>query len=136
MNTIMELMLKINDWSIQFFYHKDTNTFDRYSVSEIQLQNLDMDAKLPMKDENNFRFLTYDDIAHKDIMRFFVKECVDDKEIRKYLFNILRRTNFVDCFIEGLHKVNLYDEFEMICGDIYEQMLLDWAKKNGLKFDC
>ena len=136
MNTIMELMLKVNDWSIQFFYHKDTNTFDRYPVSEIQLQNLDRDAKLPMKDENNFRFLTCDDIAHKDIMRFFVKECVDDKEIRKYLFNILRRTNFVDCFIEGLHKVNLYDEFEMTCGDIYEQMFLDWAKKNGLKFDC
>ena len=39
---------------------------------------------MPMKDENNFRFLTYDEIAHKDLMRFYVKEFVDDKEISNY----------------------------------------------------
>ena len=53
-----------------------------------------MNAQLPMNDENNFRFLTYDEIDHKDIMKFYVKECVDDKEIRKRLFNILRRNNY------------------------------------------
>lgn len=87
-----------------------------------------------MKDENNFRFLTYDEIDHKEIMRFYVKECVDDKEIRKKLFGILRNNNYVDSFIEGLRKLNLYDEFETVCGEIYEQIFLDWAEKKGLNF--
>lgn len=134
MSSIIELMLEINNWRVQFFYHKDTNAFDRYPVSAIQLQNLDANAQLPIKDENNFRFLTYDEIDHKDIMRFYVKECVDDKEKRKQLFNILRSADFVDSFVEGLHKLNLYDEFEMICGDIYGQLFFDWAEKTGLNF--
>ena len=134
MNTIIELMLKIDNWRVQFFYHKDTNIFDRCPVSSIQLQNLDMNAQLPMKDENNFPFLTYEDIDHEEIMRFFVRECVDDKELRKQLFYILRRTDYVQPFVEELRKLNLYDDFEMVCGDIYEQMFLDWAEKNELKF--
>lgn len=135
MVTIMELMLEINNWSVQFFYHKDTNTFDRCPVSSIQLQTLDENARIPMKDENNFHFLTFDDIDHNGIMRFYVRECVDNKEIRKYLFNILRRTDFVHDFVEGLNKFNLYDDFEMICGDIYEQIFFDWAEKQGLNFE-
>lgn len=134
MSSIMELMLAINSWSSCFFYHKDTNTFDNYPFSAIQLQSLDANAQLPMKDENNFRFLTYDEIDHKDIMRFYVKECVDDKEIRKQLFNVLRCSNYVEPFIEKLHELNLYDEFEMACGDIYDQMFFDWAEKKGLNF--
>lgn len=119
---------------ISFLSQGYTNTFDGCPVSAIQLQNLDMNARLPMKDENNFRFLTYDDIDHKDIMRFYVKECVDDKEIRKQLFNVLRSIDYVSAFLEKLHELNLYDEFEMICGDIYEQLFFEWAKKNGLDF--
>ena len=134
MSTIMELMLEISDRNVYIFYHKDTNTFDQWPVSAIQLQTLDKNARLPMKDENNFRFLTYDEIDHKDIMRFYVKECVDDKEIRTQLFNILRKSNYVDAFIEKLHELNLYDEFEMVCGDIYAQMFFDWSKKNELNF--
>ena len=40
----------------------------------------------------------------------------------------------MDSFIEELRELNLYDEFEMICGDIYGQLFFDWAKKNGLNF--
>ena len=134
MISIIELMLAINNRNAYLFYHKDTNNFDRLPVSAIELQNLDMDAKLSVKDENNFHFLTYDEIDHADIMRFYVRECVDDKEIRKQLFNILRRNKYVDSFIERLRELNLYDEFNMICGDIYDQLFLDWAKKNGLNF--
>lgn len=134
MSSIIKIMLEINNWSAYLCYHKDTNTFDRCPVSAIQLQNLDVNAQLPLKDENNFRFLTYDEIDHKDIMRFYVKECVNDKEIRKQLFIILRSSNYVDSFIEELRELNLYDEFEMICGDIYGQLFFDWAKKNGLNF--
>lgn len=134
MSSIIEMMLKINNSNVQLYYHKDTNTFDNLPVSSIQLQNLDRNARLPLKDENNIRFLTYDEIDHKDIMRFYVKEWVDDKETRKLLFNILRRSDYVDAFIEGLRGLNLYDDFEMACGDVYEHMFLDWAKKEELNF--
>ena len=72
-----------------------------------------------LKDDNNFRFLTYDEINHKDIMRFYVRECVEDKLIRKQLFNILRRDNYVDAFIDELYKCELYEDFDMICGYLY-----------------
>ena len=134
MNTIIELMLKTSNQNALCFYHKDTNTFDGWPVSAIQMQNLDPNERLPLKDENNFRFLTYDEINHKDIMGFFVKECVEDKEIRKRLFNILRKHNYVEPFIEELRELNLYDEFEMACGDIYRQLFFEWAEKNELNF--
>ena len=134
MNTIIELMLKTSNQNALCFYHKDTNTFDGWPVSAIQMQNLDPNERLPLKDENNFRFLTYDEINHKDIMGFFVKECAEDKEIRKRLFNILRKHNYVEPFIEGLRELNLYDEFEMACGDIYRQLFFEWAEKNELNF--
>lgn len=134
MGKIIELMLAVNSRDVLFFYHRDTNVFDRYPVSAIQFQHLDMNARLPLKDENNFRFLTYEEIDHKDIMRFYVKEYVDDKEIRKQLFNILRCTDFMDSFIAELHKQNLYDDFEIECQDIYEQMFMEWAEKKGLTF--
>ena len=35
-----------------------------------------------------------------------MKECVEDKEIRKRLFNILRKHNYVEPFIEGLRELN------------------------------
>ena len=134
MNTIIELMLKTSNQNALCFYHKDTDTFDGWPVSAIQMQNLDPNERLPLKDENNFRFLTYDEIDHKDIMRSYVKDCVEDKEIRKRLFNILRNHDYVETFIEELRELNLYDEFEMACGDIYRQLFFKWAEKNELKF--
>ena len=134
MSLIMKLMLEISSDREYLFYHKDTNTFDKWPVSEIQLQHINMNERLPMKDENNFRFLTYDEIDHKAIMSFYVKECVDDKETRKQLFGILRRRDHVDAFVEKLHELELYDEFEMVCGDIYEQLFFDWAKEKSLSF--
>ena len=85
-----------------------------------------------LKDDNNFRFLTYDEINHKDIMRSYVRECVEDKLIRKQLFNILRRDNYVDAFIDELYKCELYEDFDMICGDIYIQIFQEWERNNGL----
>lgn len=116
------------------FYHKDTNVFDRLPLSEIQLKSIDPNEKILLKDYNNFRFLTYDEIPHKDIMSFYVRECVDDKIIRKQLFNILRRHNFVDAFLDELGKYDLYDDFEMVCGDIYIQIFHEWEEKNELSF--
>ena len=134
MSTIIELMLSIKKRDDSLFYHKDTNVFDRYPLSEIQLKNIDSDAQLLSKDDNNFRFLTYDEINHKEIMSFYVRECVQNKEIRKQLFYILRRHDYVDAFLGELHKYDLYDDFDMVCEDIYIQMFQEWERKSGLNF--
>ena len=132
MSTIIELMLSIKKRDDYLFYHKDTNVFDRYPLSKIQMKKLDPNADLLLKDDNNFRFLTYNEINHKDIMKFYVRECVEDKLIRKQLFDILRRDNYVDAFINQLHKCELYEDFDMVCGDIYIQIFQEWEQKNGL----
>jgi len=132
MSTIIELMLSIKKRDDYLFYHKDTNVFDGYPLSKIQMKKLDPNADLLLKDDNNFRFLTYNEINHKDIMKFYVRECVEDKLIRKQLFDILRRDNYVDAFINQLHICELYEDFSMICGDIYIQIFQEWEQKNGL----
>ena len=134
MATVTELMLAIKRWNTVIFYHKDTNTFDGLPFSSIEEEDLDMNAVIPIKDYNNFLLPSYEEINHKDIMSFYVKECVEDKAIRKQLFDILRRHDFVDAFVEALHKLNLYEDFDVVCGDIYNQIFLEWAEKNELKF--
>ena len=67
-------------------------------------------------------------------MRFYVKEFVEDKEIRKQLFNILRRHNYMDMFLDKLHELNLYDDFIDACGSVYIQIFNEWADKNDLTF--
>ena len=67
-------------------------------------------------------------------MRFYVKECVEDKEDRKRLFNVLRRRDYVKPFVEALRDMGLYEDFDMVCGDVYRQMFEEWAERNGLDF--
>ena len=74
------------------------------------------------------------EINHKEIMRFYVRECVEDKEIRKQLFNVLRRTDYVKPFVEALRSMDLYEDFDMVCGDIYMQMFEEWAERRKLDF--
>lgn len=133
-NGIMELMLEINNRMMTAFYHVDTDSFDNLPVSKNELKNIDMNRKISDPDYNNFRFLSFEEINHKDIMSFYVREVVYDKEQRKALFNVLRRHNFVDAFVEKLKELGLYDDFEMVCGDIYVQIFQEWADENGLNF--
>lgn len=133
MSTIIDLMLAIRDRKI-IFYHKDTNQFDCFPCSQIELQNLSPDARIPYKDTNNFPLPSYEEINHKEIMSFFVREFVDDKNLRKQLFNILRRHDYMDAYLDILQEQNLYDDFIEICGDIYVQIFEEWARKNDLDF--
>lgn len=77
---------------------------------------------------------TYDEINHKEIMCFYVRGFVEDKVIRKQLFDILRRDKYVDAYIEKLRELELYDDFTEICGDIYVQIFEEWSDKNELEF--
>lgn len=133
MSTIIDLMLAVRERTI-IFYHKDVNLFDNYPFSEIEKAKMPEDKLLPMDELNNYRFLTYDEIDHEEIMRFYVREYVEDKAIRTQLFNILRRREYMDDYLTKLHELNLYEDFIEACEDIYIQMFEEWADRNGLDF--
>ena len=132
MSTIIDVMLAVRERN-PVFYHKDTKQFDRLPYSETEI--LDLNEKLTIGDDRNTVMLpTYEEINHKDIMRFYVKECVEDKEIRRQLFNILRRDDYMDAYLDKLHELNLYEDFDIVCGDIYIQIFDEWTKENDLDF--
>lgn len=58
---------------------------------------------------------TYEEIDHKEIMRFYVREFVEDKTIRKQLFDILRRDEYMDAYLEKLRELELFDDFTEAC---------------------
>ncbi len=60
-------------------------------------------------------------------MRSYVKQHVEDKEIRKQLFYILRRHEYMDAYLEELHKLKLYDDFVYIFEYVYIQIFMEWA---------
>ena len=68
-------------------------------------------------------------------MRLYVKDCVEDKVMRTALFNILRRDDYVDAFLEKLQELALYDDFIETFGDIYIQIFDEWASDNDLDFN-
>ena len=132
MSTIIDVMLAVKEKN-PVFYHKDTKQFDRLPYSETEI--LDLNEKLTIGgDRNTVMLPTYEEINHKDIMRFYVKECVEDKEIRRQLFNILRRDDYMDAYLDKLHELDLYEDFVDVCGDIYIQIFDEWIKENGLDF--
>ena len=132
MSTIIDVMLAVKEKN-PVFYHKDTKQFDRLPYSETEI--LDLNEKLTIGgDRNTVMLPSYEEINHKDIMRFYVKECVEDKEIRRQLFNILRRDDYMDAYLDKLHELDLYEDFVDVCGDIYIQIFDEWIKENGLDF--
>lgn len=135
MSTIIDLMLAIRDNNV-IFYHKDTNEFDFSPLSQLELAKLDPNARLPRVDTNNIQLPSSRQIDHKDIMSFYVRENVEDKEIRKQLFSILRRHEYMGAYLEKLRELDLYDDFIDACGDVYYQIFHEWAEKNGLDFSA
>lgn len=131
MNTIINLMLAVRERTI-IFYHKDTKQFDYYPFSEIEREKMSLDALIPYNDLNNYSLPSFEEINHKEIMRFYVKECLEDKAIRTQLFDMLRRTEYMDVYLDKLRELNLYDDFIGVCGDLYVQIFEEWAYKNGL----
>lgn len=132
MSTIIEMMLAIRERK-PVFYHKDTKQFDRLPYSKAE--NPSPDVKLSIgNDRNNVMLPTYEKIDHKDIMRFYARECVEDKEIRRQLFDILKRKDYMDMYLDKLHELDLYDDFVDACGDVYIQIFDEWAKENDLDF--
>lgn len=83
-------------------------------------------------ERNTIPLLSYQEINHKEIMSFYVREFVEDKELRKKLFYILRRNVFMAEYIRTLRENELYDDFIDACEDIYVQIYHEWVEENGL----
>ncbi len=56
------------------------------------------------KDLNIYKLPNYKELDHKDIMTLYVKDSVNDKEIRKELFNALWNCNYLHKFYNDLRK--------------------------------
>lgn len=130
MSTIIDVMLAIRERN-PVFYHKDTKQFDRFPYSKAEKP--DPDEMLTLGgDRNTIMLPTYEEIDHKDIMRFYVRECVEDKEIRRQLFDILRRKDYMDMYLNKLHELDLYEDFVDACGSVYIQIFDEWVEENDL----
>ena len=131
MSTIIDLMMAIRERR-PVFYHKDTNQFDYFSYSELECGKLDENKLIPYENTNNNIMLpTYEEIDHKEIMRFYVREFVEDKTIRKQLFNILRRDEYMDAFLEKLRELELFDDFTEACWEVYDQIFKECVPWSG-----
>lgn len=68
---------------------------------------------------------------HKDIRSFFVREFIDNKELRRKLFNALRhRTDFYNLFDDICKDNGIYEDYIFFSEDIYIEIANDWYKKN------
>lgn len=82
LDKLIELMLAIRKRCL-FFYHKDTNQFNYWSFSETEREKLNENALLPSRNLNSFILPICEEINHKEIMRFYVREFVEEKTIWK-----------------------------------------------------
>lgn len=108
--------------TIQYFYRQECLEKDDINSEEIGTGITGELINLPH----------YKDIDHKNIMSYFVKEFVDDKEIRRKLFNILRNHDFMDKFIDTVKNLELYEEYIMATDDIYIQLAEEWVKEHNV----
>lgn len=127
MATFWDLVFAINKEDKNIYYHRDTKVFDRCPLSSIELKNIhnrmQEELTLDYKDPNNVRFLTFDEINHKEVMKDFIKfGGIYEKEIRKQLFNALRYHDYVNKFLAKLKELKLYDDFIAHSSDYYNSV--------------
>jgi len=108
--------------TIQYYYKQEYRNNENFLNEEIGYGISGELIPLPV----------YKDIDHKDIMSFYVREFVEDKETRRKLFNILRNHDFMDKFLAAVKELELYEEYIMVTDDIYIQLAEEWAEKNGV----
>jgi hypothetical protein len=135
---VIELLLKIKP-GINIYYHKDTKQFSFNPCSDIQLNILKQEGPEEFcklyeeKKENNICLPSYEDLHHNEIMREFVKEFVEEKETRKKLFFILNRKDYIDVFLQALKDFDLYDMFEEVYSEYYDNIFQMWLDHYGIK---
>ena len=53
-------------------------------------------------------------------------------EVRKQLFDCLRRDDFIDVYLNKLQELDYYILFCDACESIYIELFYDWVEKNNL----
>ena len=132
----MELLFLITSDDDHIYYDIFDHTFTNqpYNIDHVneQIKKYGKDNLSLKYYKRNIELPNFKEIDHKEIMRYYVKEFIEDKEIRKTLFYILRRFDFVELFIEKLKKLDLYEDFYDVCGNIYDCIIEEWALKNSI----
>lgn len=134
--TIADVLMDIHDNEC-LFLKTDTmelvNPFD-YLKEYLPENPTDEDyEKLPSKESLNIYPLpNYRFIDHKSIMSEYTHG-IDDKEIRKELFYILRNYNYMDKFYDCLKKHNLYEDYRYYASDYYNFVFRQWCEKYNIK---
>ena len=109
---------------------KVINTIDYFYRKEQESSEINFNEKIGTDGfEKLIRLPSYEEINHKDIMTFYVKECVVEKKYRQKLFYILRNHDYMDRFIDAIKELNLYDEYKMVTDDLYNQIAEEWAEE-------
>lgn len=112
--------------NISYFYNKRI-------PEDIPDEELE-DMRIPFFEELGLLTLpSYQEIDHKSIMSFYVKECVEDKDVRKQLFYVLRNHDYYDKFMDLIKKLGLYDEYLEVTDSFYFQMAYEWCLENNIK---
>ncbi len=126
----MEILLRIRDRTVFWFHKKERFISDRPTTKSIE-EMIQSDELLEASD--SVRLPLSDEINHKDIMSFYVREYIEDKEIRQDLFYSLRRRDYFDEFISRLNKHGLYENFKDSMHNLYFQIWEEWVIENELE---
>ena len=84
------------------------------------------------EDLNIYMLPTYEKINNKEIMTSYVKNNIEDKEIRKVLFYALRNYDYMDKFYNGLRLYGLFKDYLEYSFDYYYNILKKWKEKNNI----
>ena len=85
------------------------------------------------EDLNIYRLPEYNELNHKDIMTLYVKNNIEEKEIRQALFYALRNHDYMDKFYNNLRKYGLFKDYLDYSHYYYEQIINEWTIKNNIK---
>lgn len=142
--TLVDVLRKIGPrqaWYLKIDTREIVNPFDYIKPylpdNYVELSDEEIDKlNIPsLEDLHIYALPSYEKIDNRGIMRFYTKECVEDKKIRKALFNTLRNKIYVDKFCDVLKKYDLYEDYLDCSYDFYNEIIEKWIEKNNISFD-
>lgn len=80
-----------------------------------------------------YKLPNYKELDHKYIMSYYVKEYIQEKEVRRDLFNVLRNYDYMDKFYNMLRKYGLFRDYLDKTNYYYKEKLEDWVEKNNIE---
>ena len=119
--------INVETWELFDMKKFDREYYQKHPDAKNYFGILPDDVHLPV-----FELPTYEEMDHKEIMRFYVREFVYEPEYRKALFDILKRYEYMDAFYEKLKEFGLYEDYCDATDGLYNDILYEWADKNNI----